>query len=176
MDAHSFISRWQSADGTELANAQSFVKELCELLGVEHPLPSQADTNLNAYTFERSVQFKHRNGDSTPGRIDCYKRGAFVLEAKSIAAAEATRGWDTKMERALNQARGYVHALPADEGRPPFIVLLDVNGGLIELYSEFSRSGGQYIPFPDPRAWRIRLKDLADEAIRERLHAVWTDP
>lgn len=33
-----FIARWQPADGSELANAQTFVRELCELLGV--PVPS----------------------------------------------------------------------------------------------------------------------------------------
>ena len=31
-------------------------------------------------------------------------------------------------------------------------------------------------PFPDPRSHRIRLDDLRDEEIRERLRKVWADP
>ncbi len=69
----------------------------------------------------------------------------------------------------------YVRALPAGEGRPPFVVVVDV-GRSIELYSEFSRSGGAYIPYPDPRAHRIRLRDLHDPEIRARLRALWLDP
>jgi hypothetical protein len=73
------------------------------------------------------------------------------------------------------QAENYARALPADEGRPPFLVVVDV-GNVIELYAEFSRSGATYTPFPDPRSHRIRLADLRDEAIRARLTAVWLDP
>src|SRR5690606_32461 len=65
--------------------------------------------------------------------------------------------------------------LPADEGRPPFVVVVDV-GQRIELYSEFSRSGGTYVPFPDPRSHRIALADLRRPELRERLRRVWTDP
>jgi hypothetical protein len=46
--AAGFIERWQSADGTELANAQSFVRELTELLGLEPPHPAREDTRDNA--------------------------------------------------------------------------------------------------------------------------------
>ena len=57
------------------------------------------------------------------------------------------------MERARQQAQSYARNLPPDEihdGRPPFLVVVDV-GHSIELYSEFTRSGGNYMPFPDPR-------------------------
>lgn len=37
--------------------------------------------------------------------------------------------------------------------------MVDV-GQRIELYAEFSRSGGTYTPFPDPRSHRITLDDL----------------
>jgi hypothetical protein len=66
-------------------------------------------------------------------------------------------------------------ALPADEGRPPFLVVIDV-GNVIELYAEFTCTGGSYTPFPDPRSHRIRLDDLARPEIRARLKAVWNDP
>lgn len=32
-----FIARWRHADGSELANAQSFLRELCELLSPPPP-------------------------------------------------------------------------------------------------------------------------------------------
>ncbi len=77
--------------------------------------------------------------------------------------------------RARAQAEAYARALPATEGRPPFLVVVDV-GHVIELYAEFTRSGATYTPFPDPRSHRIRLLDLADDAVRGRLRALWTDP
>lgn len=36
-NVEAFIKRWQAATGSELATAQTFVIELCELLGVERP-------------------------------------------------------------------------------------------------------------------------------------------
>ncbi len=79
------------------------------------------------------------------------------------------------MLRARGQAENYARALPAEEGRPPFLITIDV-GHRIELFAEFTRSGATYTPFPDPRSHRIRLADLRDEAIRARLRAVWLDP
>ena len=38
-----FISRWQAADGKEIANTQPFLTELCDLLGVEAPPPRLAE-------------------------------------------------------------------------------------------------------------------------------------
>jgi hypothetical protein len=37
-----FVRRWQGVTASELATAQSFVIELCELLGVEAPHPTSA--------------------------------------------------------------------------------------------------------------------------------------
>lgn len=83
-----FIGRWQGADGSELANAQSFTRELCELLKVPVPDPARADTRDNAYVFERRVIFSSPDGSTSEGRIDCFKRGAFVLESKKLK-----QGW-----------------------------------------------------------------------------------
>ncbi len=170
-----FIGRWHGVDGTELANAQSFVRELCTLLELPSPDPAREDTWFNAYVFERRVRFQHGDGSGSDGRIDCYRRGAFVLEAKKIKAAPTRKGFDDALLRAHAQAERYARALPAEEGRPPFLVVVDV-GHVIELYAEFSRSGGTYTPFPDPRSHRIRLHDLARPDIRARLRAVWLDP
>ena len=79
------------------------------------------------------------------------------------------------MHKAKNQAERYARALPSSEGRPPFLIIVDV-GHSVELYSEFSRTGGDYVPFPDPQNHRMMLDDLRSEVKRELLRAVWTDP
>ena len=152
-----------------------FITELCELLGVDKPDPSSEDTRDNAYVFERRVQFAHGDGSHSHGFIDCYQCGRFVLEAKKVRAGAHTQGFDDALLRARAQAESYARALPATEGRPPFLVVVDV-GHVIELYAEFSRSGATYTPFPDPRSHRIRLDDLHDERIRTRLRTLWLDP
>ncbi|MCG2741701.1 MAG: hypothetical protein L6300_15910 [Syntrophaceae bacterium] len=193
--AAAFIARWELSGGKELANYQSFLIELCSLLDVAPPDPTTTNDQRNAYVFERSVPYLHSDVSSGTGRIDLYKRGCFVLETKQgvdrHAAADpylktpkltrkghavrGTGGWDTAMYRAKEQAEGYARSLSADEGRPPFLVVVDV-GHCIELYSEFSCTGGIYRPFPDSISYRIPLRKLADADIRERLRHIWTDP
>ncbi len=171
-----FIARWQAAGGSERANYQLFITELCELLGLPKPEPAVAEAEGNAYVFERRVTFRHGDGSSSSGYIDCYRRAAFILEAKQTRLAEAQgRVFDDALLRARGQAENYARALPAEEGRPPFLIVVDV-GNVIELYAEFTRSGATYVPFPDPRSHRIRLADLRDPAVRARLAAVWLDP
>lgn len=190
-----FITRWEPSGGKELANYQSFLIELCALLGVAPPDPTTADDRHNSYVFERSVP--NANVDESGGvcRIDLYKRNCFILETKQgvyrqvstdpfLKAAKLTRkghavrgtgGWDVAMYKAKEQAEGYARGLSADEGRPPFLVIVDV-GHCIELYSEFSCTGGIYRHFPDSSSYRISLKELEKSEIRERLRLVWTDP
>jgi len=170
-----FLARWQAAGGSERANYQLFIADLCDLLEVAKPDPARDDTRDNAYVFERRVTFRHGDGASSVGFIDCYRRGAFVLEAKKLKAGAETRGFDDALLRARGQAEGYARALPAEEGRPPFLLVVDV-GNVIEVYAEFSRTGATYTPFPDPRNHRIRLADLADPGLRQRLKAIWDDP
>ena len=173
-----FLARWQHADGSELANYQLFVTDLCHLLGVPTPDPAREDTRDNAYVFERRVTFRHGDGSESTGRIDCFKRGHFVLEAKKIKLGATTKGFDDALQRARGQAEGYARALPAEEGRPPFLIVVDV-GHVIELYADFTRSGATYTPFPDPRSHRIRLAELcdpADDGLRQRLKTLWLEP
>lgn len=170
-----FIHRWSRAGGSERANYQLFLTELCTLLELPMPEPAGDDTRDNAYVFERRVVMPQPDGTSNNGFIDLYRRGCFVLEAKQTGKTLDSGGWDKAMLRAHNQADQYARALPADEGRPPFIVVVDV-GRNIELYAEFSRSGATYTPYPDPRSHRIRLEDLRQEEVRQRLAAVWLDP
>jgi hypothetical protein len=164
-----FIERWRGVTASELATAQSFVMDLCDLLGVDRP------HHGDDYMFERPVTFAHGDGSTSAGRIDCYKRAHFVLEAKKVRAGAHTRGFDDALMRARAQGESYARALPAAEGRPPFVLVVDV-GHVIEVFSEFTRSGGTYTPFPDPRSHRIKLDDLRNDAVRERLRAIWLDP
>lgn len=169
--AQAFVERWQDTTASELSTAQSFVRELCELLGVEvpHPTPEQG------YMFERPITFSHGDGSTSAGRIDCYKRGHFVLESKKLKAPSHTKGFDDALLRARAQAEGYARALPPGEGRPPFLLVVDV-GNVIELYAEFTRSGATYTPFPDPRSHRLPLASLLDESVRQRLKSIWLEP
>jgi hypothetical protein len=210
-----FTARWKESAAAERANYQLFLSELCDVLEVERPQSAQADDAQNAYVFERAVTFDNGDGTTSSGRIDLYKRGSFVLEAKqgserargggsgeaSLLEGEAqalvtarggssssssgrtrrgtavrgTRGWDVAMRRARGQAEQYVRALPASEGNPPFLVVTDV-GHSFELYSDFSRAGKTYVPFPDARSYRIQMDELTQAEVRARLRAVWTDP
>ncbi|WP_172926415.1 hypothetical protein [Pseudomonas sp. MS19] len=43
-----FLARWQKAGGTERANYQLFLTELCSLLGLPLPEPAGDDTRDNA--------------------------------------------------------------------------------------------------------------------------------
>ncbi len=169
------IDRWRNADGAERANYQLFLTELCALLHLPQPEPSSQATEHNAYVFERRVDIANPDGSANRGFIDLYRRGAFVCEAKQSGKDLDSRGWDKAMLRAFHQAANYVRALPAAEGRPPFIVVTDV-GRSIEVYAEFSRSGGNYTPYPDPGHHRIRLDDLTNPDIQDRLRRLWLDP
>ncbi len=170
-NTHAFVTKWQGASASELSTSQTFLLELCALLGVEGPFPTPEQN----YMFERPITFSHPDGSSSPGRVDLYRRGHFVLESKKHNLGTHTKRFDDGMLRAHAQASGYVRALPAAEGRPPFLLVVDV-GTMIEVYAEFSRSGGAYTPFPDPRSHRILLADLAKPELLARLRRIWSDP
>ena len=117
-----FIQRWHQAAGSELATAQSFVIELCELLEVERPhaTPDQD------YMFERPLKEGHSDGSESDRRVDCYKRGHFILEAKKVNTGSHTKSYSNTLLGAHAQAQNYARALPAGEGRPPIIMVVDV--------------------------------------------------
>ncbi len=196
-----FVTRWLGREGgQERANYALFLTELCDALDLPRPEPAGPHSHRNAYTFERAVQFGE-TATRLHGRIDLYKRGCFVLEAKQSrhagdkqvqlaaetdlfgdpagrgrrARAAAAANWDTLMMNARRQAEDYARALPAEEGWPPFILICDV-GHCIEVFADFSGQGKNYTQFPDRKTFRIYLDDLTDPAIRQRLKAIWTDP
>ncbi len=193
-----FIARWQGQEGgQERANYALFLSELCDVLGVARPAPAAATTAENDYVFERAVRRHAADGSQGAGRIDLYKRGCFVLEAKQSrqkpgvkkidvprlpgmepahrGVRDASRTWDVLMLNARRQAEDYARALPNDHGWPPFILVCDV-GHVIETYADFSGQGKNYAQFPDRQSFRVYLEDLRRPDIRDRLARIWTDP
>ncbi len=177
----------------ERANAQPFLSELCDVLGVPRPDPAQGGTG--PYRFERNVTHHEADGTTTTTRrIDLYRRACFVCEAKQGAAphrqlslltgeTEAQRranvrntpAWVRHMQQAKGQAEGYARDLPPDEGWPPFLIVCDV-GFCLDLYADFSGTGKHYAQFPDRERFRIYLPDLRRPEVRDTLRAVWLDP
>lgn len=194
-----FIRRWSNLDGgQERANYSLFLAELCDVIGVRRPDPALAAHDFNDYVFERRVERKRPDGTTEAGRIDLYRRGCFILEAKQsrlrggkkavpegqadlFAAAErgpadtVVPGLDHVMVQARRQAERYAASLPSDHPYPPFIIACDV-GRAVELYADFSGHGRHYAQFPDARQFRIELSQLACPNTRELLRAVWEQP
>jgi SAM-dependent methyltransferase len=194
-----FIRRWQGREGgQERANYGLFLIELCDTLGLPRPEPAGATSDGNDYVFERAVRRLDRDGAVSHPRIDLYRRGCFILEAKQSrlkgarneivgqlplpvvptanqGRRSADRAWDVLMVNARQQAEAYVPLLPVGHDPPPFLVVCDV-GHCFEVYANFRRDGKVYDQFPDRRGFRIYLDDLRDAAVRERLVRIWTDP
>jgi len=194
-----FITRWKASGGSERANFQTFANELTDILGVARPAPATEAMRDNTYCFEHPVTFIHTTTQSR-GFIDLYRAGHFVMEAKQGTGgtapeddpqptlvpdlpgptrkghgARGTRRWDDTMLRARAQADGYARAVSRTDGWPPFLMIVDV-GHVIELYSDFSGQGQGYTQYPDGNRYRIALDELRNEATRNRLRTIWTDP
>ncbi|MGV3774929.1 MAG: class I SAM-dependent DNA methyltransferase [Verrucomicrobiales bacterium] len=203
-----FVKRWTAASASERSNSQLFLSELCDLLGVSPPEP----TFEGGYAFEFPVAQQQRDGSTSQGRIDLYKRGCFVLESKqfhaqqleatslelalkdaesSVSTGSATppvsykksksspvRGterWDDAMFKARGQAERYIRSLPPEDPNPPFLIVVDI-GDTFEIYADFTQAGKAYLPFPDPRSFRIRISHLERDEVRQRLRLIWTSP
>ncbi|MCL2635466.1 MAG: hypothetical protein FWD50_02395 [Betaproteobacteria bacterium] len=188
-----FIARWKKSGGSEQANSQLFLAELCDSLDLPRPDPARPINEDNTYSFERKVSVPRGDGTKELKRLDLYRKGCFVLEAKqgqdkaaatqfqlpgltvSAAVKRGSRQWEDAMQRARRQAEHYVRCLPASEGRPPFLIVADV-GHCFDLYAEFTRTGGVYLHFPDARGYRVMLDDLAKPEVRELFRAIWNAP
>lgn len=194
-----FVGRWSDREGgQERANYSLFLTELCDILDVSHPDPASASHEMNDYVFERRVERRMPDGRLEVGRIDLYKRGHFILEAKQsrqrsgLENATSNQGdlfgraaartpsddasaIDHLMIQARRQAERYVSALPPDHPYPPFVIICDV-GRVLELYADFSGNGRHYAQFPDAKSFRIRLSELEVPENLDLLRAVWNDP
>ena len=200
-NVEAFIGRWSGRQGgAERANYALFLVELCDALNLPRPEPASAHRAHNDYVFERVLDRRGRDGSVSHPRIDLYKRGCFILEAKQsllkgarkalVGQVEpllgsdsqmprgrrgAERAWDVLMFHARRQAEDYVPSLPSDHGQPPFLIVCDV-GHCLEFFANFRRAGADYEQFPDRQGFRVYLEDLRDTTVRERLRLIWTDP
>ena len=121
-----------------------------------------------------SKQFQAAKAAASQLELAAQEAGV-IAKKKSSQPVRGTGAWDDAMVKARGQAERYVRALPANEPNPPFLLVVDV-GHSIEVFADFTQAGRAYLPFPDPRTFRIRLEHLADEKARERLRLIWTNP
>ncbi|MBX9463600.1 MAG: class I SAM-dependent DNA methyltransferase [Aquamicrobium sp.] len=199
MDIEAFIARWTSREGgAERANYQMFLSEFCDAIGVPRPEPAGAERTHNDYVFERAVRRRESDEIASSRRIDLYKKGCFILEAKqsrlpggknalpgqltmlpdepeTLGRRSIARGWDVMMQHARRQAEHYVFLLDADHPAPPFIITCDV-GHAFEIFADFTGTGRAYGQFPDRKGFRIYMEDLRREEVRDMLARIWTDP
>ncbi len=98
-----FIAKWQAANLTERAAAQSHFNDLCELL--DEPKPTDVDPKGESYCFEKGAT-KTTGGE---GWADVWKRGCFGWEYKS-------RG--RSLDDAIDQLKRYALALE----NPPLLI------------------------------------------------------
>ncbi|MCD8350216.1 MAG: class I SAM-dependent DNA methyltransferase [Planctomycetaceae bacterium] len=190
-----FVDRWKKAGGTELGNAQLFYVELFEAFDLRRPEPYQPEKSKNLHVFEYPVSMVQADGKARAGRTDAYLAGRVLLEAKigmtpehyidddgkpirgvrrGAAGFRGSPFWDQKMREAKAQAEGYIHSLPPEHGRPPFLIVTDVGHALM-VYSDFKQVG-TYTPYPSANDYVIYLDDLQKPAIQARLQAIFTDP
>jgi hypothetical protein len=77
-----FVAKWSASGAAERANKDAFLLELCDVLDVPQPAPTTGDPLRDTYVFEKDAILPHEGGTTTIGKIDLYKEGAFILEAK----------------------------------------------------------------------------------------------
>jgi hypothetical protein len=153
--------RWAATKAAERANAQSYIRELCEALGVPAPMPAGS-----GYEFELPLKLVTRDGTETQGFVDCYKAGHFILEAKDVDGGAS----DVALRRAYGQARQYAAHDPAGAA-PPYLLVLDVAKTLLVYH----RWGGTYQGFA--AGHRIDLATLDQRrADIDLLRDIWMAP
>lgn len=188
------ITKWRNTPGgAEQANFSPFIFDLVTALDLPKPVVAEAGV-LGEYQFEGPVPGGSNAKLGGHGRIDLYKRGCFVMEAKQsqlrageapppelfegIAQAPITpagASYDQLMHRAHAQARNYALNLPADHPSVPFLVVCDI-GRVFDLYFDFAGNGRGYGFYPDKQRYRITLDHLRDPAIQETFRHLWINP
>ena len=100
-EAERFIGKWKGSAASELSTSQSFLIDLCELLGVDRPHA----TAEQDYMFERPLTFQQRSAHGNDAPAEGQTRDDAILER--LVALNA--------ERAAEEARGHIRWL-----RPEF--------------------------------------------------------
>jgi len=178
MTLDSFIARWSKSAGAERANKDHFVLDLCEALDLPKPEPTTGDPEEDRYVFEHDAKILHEGGKITVGKIDLFKDGSLILEAKQGShdkskkrgtARRDSAAWYIEMRDAFGQALGYART---QKKPPPFIIVADI-GYCFDLYASFDGTT-HYTAFPEPHDSRIFLKDLAKH--RDLFRAIFLEP
>ena len=165
-----FAARWAGRNGTEQQLSQTFLDELCDSLGTARPY-SSTEWSTEDYCFEKRVDVPDR---SERGRIDLYKRGHFILEAKcgrsmgkspGSAPVRGTKRYVSYIQDAyLDQAKVYAALLP--EGPPPLLVVVDIG----HRFWIWRGTGGKFDAFHSPRRIEFGIEEIAEE---ENARALW---
>ncbi len=178
MDVESFVVRWQNSQASERANKDSYLKELCRVLGVPEPDAKTGDADRDVYVFEADARILTEKNKPKFGSMDLYRQGCFVFEAKQGSekgskkvgtAKRGTPGWAIAMTEALGQALQYARTL---EDPPPFVIVADL-GYCFDLYACFDGTGA-YKAFPNAQKNRLRHGDLGKHL--DLLRTIWLDP
>lgn len=137
-----FIKSWENSGGNEDAHSKPFWRDLFKLLG----LASLQDKGV--ITFEHNVYFP---GESHPKRIDVYREGCFLIEAKQGSnkskgharghGERGTRPYEVEMRKAFGQATAYADNL--DVARPPVLMVVDV-GWRFDVWTGYAGVYGGY--------------------------------
>lgn len=138
---------YAAATPSELGNADRYLTKLAEALGV--PAPGFAGTG---YEAQYNVRVVHRDGTDSINRIDLFKEGCFVLEAKDEGESKDP---ETLMRKAFGQVSNYAAFVPG--GPPPYLMVLDV-GRTLRVWDRWSGSYGGY----QAAVRSIDLRTLAD--------------
>lgn len=186
-----FVAWCKRSEGAELSNAQQIFDRLCGVLGVEPP-NLKVGGGDNSYVYEEDV----KQGKSHR-RIDVYKRGCFVFEAKQGvnpavqgAAQRARAGhsknvrgagvrgstdWADAMRSGRHQAGNYaVHVTERGDPKPPFLLVADV-GHRLWVWSSFSRDvRDDYGDFQQLAAFT--WDDLERPEVFKLLRQIWLEP
>lgn len=179
VDLPTFIKRWTDSSASERANKDSFLNELCDVLEVPRPEPKTGDVARDLYVFERETVIPQEDGSAKGGRMDLYKHGCFVLEAKQGSrhgdpkggiGRRETKPWKMEMRRAVGQATGYARTLSPP---PPFLIVCDI-GYCFDIYVCFDGSRN-YRPFHiEKKNNRILIQELPQR--RETLRKIFIEP
>lgn len=186
MELEAFLAKWWKNEGSERANKDSFLNDLCAVLGVEPPHQSTGDRARDAYVFEADVPDRLEDGTESIKKIDLYKRGHFILEAKQYGNEDSagksnkprrmSERWYEAMGKAFRQAKRYAYLL---NEIPPFIIACDI-GYCFDIYCSFGTSG-EFNRFDVPSSGkripcRVFLNDLRDDKVRATLKAIFETP
>lgn len=168
-----FLTKWKGSSGNEIANKDSFCLDLCHALGLESP-PPQGSIIGDPYCLEKNVKMPHSTGEVRQGRIDFYKEGHFILEAKQGSAKSGsstpkrlTTAYNKYMQKAFIQATAYAPHLPI---KPPFLLTCDI-GSHFELWMGFSGDYGGY-----GAGQKIPLDNLLKPDIFDLFIDIFTNP